>query len=67
MQSVGALEQVQYLLGHSDARTTGLDNRTNKDVSRNIVERISIELDSMSSVYGWWKFVAIIQTALGAE
>jgi len=35
-------EQVQYLLGHSDARTTDLYNRTNKDVSRNVVDRISI-------------------------
>jgi integrase/recombinase XerD len=35
-------EQVQYLLGHSDARTTDLYNRTDKEVSRNIVERISI-------------------------
>jgi integrase len=35
-------EQVQYLLGHSDARTTDLYNRTGKEVTRNIVERISI-------------------------
>jgi site-specific recombinase XerD len=35
-------EQVQYLLGHSDARTTDLYNRTEKQVTRNIVERISI-------------------------
>ena len=35
-------EQVQYLLGHSDARTTGLYNRTDKEVSSNIVERIFI-------------------------
>ena len=35
-------EQVQYLLGHSDARTTDLYNRADKEVSRNIVERISI-------------------------
>src|SRR6476659_8438105 len=37
-----AREQVQYLLGHADARTTDLYNRTAKEVSRNIVERISI-------------------------
>jgi integrase/recombinase XerD len=37
-----AREQVQYLLGHSDARTTDLYNRTDKEVTRNIVERISI-------------------------
>jgi site-specific recombinase XerD len=35
-------EQVQYLLGHSDARTTDLYNRTNKDVSRNVGDQISI-------------------------
>jgi hypothetical protein len=29
-------------LGHSDARTTDLYNRTEKEVTRNIVERISI-------------------------
>jgi integrase/recombinase XerD len=37
-----AREQVQYLLGHSDARTTDLYNRTDKEVSSNIVERIFI-------------------------
>jgi integrase/recombinase XerD len=37
-----AREQVQYLLGHSDARTTDLYNRTDKEVTRNVVERISI-------------------------
>jgi integrase/recombinase XerD len=37
-----AREQVQYLLGHSDARTTDLYNRTEKEVTRNIVERISL-------------------------
>jgi hypothetical protein len=35
-------EQVQYLLGHSDARTTDPHNRTEKEVSRNVVDRISI-------------------------
>jgi integrase len=35
-------EQVQYLLGHSDARTTDLYNRTEKEVTRNVVERISL-------------------------
>jgi site-specific recombinase XerD len=35
-------EQVQYLLGHSDARTTDLYNRTDKEVTRDVVERISI-------------------------
>jgi hypothetical protein len=33
---------VQYLLGHSDARMTDLYNRTNKDASRNVVDRIAI-------------------------
>src|SRR4051795_11791151 len=37
-----AREQVQYLLGHSDARTTDLYNRTEKEVTRNVVERISL-------------------------
>jgi site-specific recombinase XerD len=35
-------EDVQYLAGHADARTTSLYDRRNKSVSRNIVERISI-------------------------
>jgi integrase/recombinase XerD len=35
-------EQVQRLLGHSDARTTDLYDRTEKEVTRTIVERISI-------------------------
>jgi hypothetical protein len=35
-------EQVQYLLGHSDARTTDLFNRTEKEVTRNIVERFTL-------------------------
>jgi site-specific recombinase XerD len=35
-------EQVQYLLGHSDARATDLYNRTDKEVTRNIVEQISL-------------------------
>ena len=36
------LEDVQYLAGHSDARTTKLYSRTRQEVTRNIVERISI-------------------------
>ena len=35
-------EQVQYRLGHSDARTTDLYNRADKEVTRIVVERISI-------------------------
>jgi integrase/recombinase XerD len=36
------LEDVQYLAGHSDTRTTALYDRRQKRVSRNVVERISI-------------------------
>jgi site-specific recombinase XerD len=36
------LEDVQYLAGHADARTTRLYDRRQKKVTRNIVERISI-------------------------
>ena len=36
------LEDVQYLAGHADSRTTSLYDRRKKRVSRNIVERISI-------------------------
>jgi integrase/recombinase XerD len=37
-----ALEDVQYLAGHSDPRTTRLYDRRQKKVTRNIVERISV-------------------------
>lgn len=36
------LEDVQYLAGHADPRTTRLYDRRKKKVTRNIVERISI-------------------------
>ena len=36
------LEDVQYLLGHADPRTTRLYDHTKRQVTRNIVERISI-------------------------
>jgi integrase/recombinase XerD len=36
------IDQVQYLAGHADARTTSLYDRRKKRVTRNIVERISI-------------------------
>jgi len=36
------LEDVQYLAGHSDPRTTRLYDRRQRTVTRNIVERISI-------------------------
>src|SRR5208282_5598591 len=36
------LEDVQHLAGHAEPRTTGLYDRRQKKVTRNIVERISI-------------------------
>lgn len=36
------LEEVQYLAGHSDPRTTRLYDRRQKRVTRNVVERISV-------------------------
>lgn len=36
------LEAVQYLLGHADPRVTRLYDRRQKQVTRNIVERISV-------------------------
>ena len=36
------LEDVQYLAGHADPRTTRLYDRRQKQVTRNIVERISV-------------------------
>jgi site-specific recombinase XerD len=36
------LEDVQLLAGHADPRTTRLYDRRNRQVTRNIVERISI-------------------------
>jgi site-specific recombinase XerD len=36
------IDEVQYLAGHADARTTALYDRRKKRVTRNIVERISI-------------------------
>ena len=41
MQGV-PFKDVQYLLGHADPRTTHLYDRTKRQVTRNIVERISI-------------------------
>jgi integrase/recombinase XerD len=40
-----SLEDVQYLAGHADPRTTRLYDRSGRKVTRNLVERISIELD----------------------
>jgi integrase/recombinase XerD len=36
------MDDVQYLAGHAEPRTTGLYDRRQKQVTRNIVERISI-------------------------
>lgn len=41
-----SLEDVQYLAGHADPRTTRLYDRSGRKVTRNLVERISIELES---------------------
>ena len=38
-----SLEEVQYLAGHADPRTTRLYDRRRRKVTRNIVERISIK------------------------
>jgi site-specific recombinase XerD len=37
-----SLEQVQFLAGHSDPRTTRLYDRRQQQVTRNLVERISV-------------------------
>ncbi len=39
------LEDVQFLAGHADPRTTRLYDRRQRKVTRNIVERISVDLD----------------------
>jgi integrase/recombinase XerD len=36
-----SLEDVQYLAGHAEPRTTGLYDRRQEKVTRNIVERLS--------------------------
>jgi len=36
------LEDVQYLAGHADPRTTRIYDRRRRKVTRNVVERISI-------------------------
>jgi site-specific recombinase XerD len=38
------LADVQYLAGHADPRTTRLYDRRQRRVTRNIVERISVEM-----------------------
>ncbi len=41
-----ALEDVQHLAGHADPRTTRLYDRRRRKATRNIVERISINIDA---------------------
>jgi integrase/recombinase XerD len=41
-----SLEEVQHLAGHSDPRTTRLYDRRPQRVTRNLVERISLQLDT---------------------
>jgi integrase/recombinase XerD len=43
------LEEVQYLAGHSDPRTTRLYDRRQQRVARNLVERISINLSEIQA------------------
>lgn len=43
------LEDAQKLAGHADARTTKLYDRSNRKITRNIVERISIRSDKASA------------------
>lgn len=43
------LEDVQYLAGHSDPRTTRLYDRRQKRVTRNIVERISLNFEEQGT------------------
>ena len=38
------IEDVQELAGHADARTTKLYDRTKRKVTRNLVERIRLQL-----------------------
>ncbi len=40
-----ALEDVQHLAGHADPRTTRLYDRRRRKITRNIVERISINIE----------------------
>ena len=43
-----ALEDVQHLAGHADPRTTRLYDRRRRKITRNIVERISINTSTTS-------------------
>jgi integrase/recombinase XerD len=44
LQQGTPLEEVQYLAGHADPRTTRLYDRRKRSVTRNIVERISVRM-----------------------
>ena len=43
------LEDVQYLAGHADPRTTRIYDRRRRKVTRNIVERISINMEESNT------------------
>jgi hypothetical protein len=46
------LEEARYLDGHAEPRTTGLHDRRQKQVTRNIVGRISI----LAHEIVWWNW-----------
>ena len=62
------LEDVQYLAGHAEPRTTGLYDRRQKEVTRNIVERISIRwVRSSASHLCRWVNARQLSIALDVE
>lgn len=44
------LEDVQYLAGHTDVRTTRLYDRRQRRVTRNMVEKISLQLEDVPEI-----------------
>jgi len=63
------LEDVQYLAGHAEPRTTTLYDRRKKKVTRNIVERIPIrrvrqDSCSNSSRIGTWRCSMIFRKSI---
>lgn len=56
------LEDVQYLLGHADPRTTRLYDHRAKKVTRNIVERIS-SVTLGRGIRGEWAFKKPVSAA----